>query len=81
MLKEPPLLLENARWLLGDRVGTRPFHCNPGRFYVRLSGKNPSTKENEKRMEIGNISWLVVGLIAGILGPVSCRGETRAACC
>jgi uncharacterized membrane protein YeaQ/YmgE (transglycosylase-associated protein family) len=32
-------------------------------------------------MEIGNISWLVVGLIAGILGTVSCRGETRAACC
>jgi hypothetical protein len=81
VLKEPPLLLENARWLLEDRTGTRLFHCNPGRFYVRLSGKNPSTKENEKRMEIGNISWLVVGLIAGILGTVSCRGKTRAACC
>jgi hypothetical protein len=49
----PPLLLENARLLLGDRTGPRPFHCNPGRFYIRLSGKNPSTKENEKRMETG----------------------------
>ena len=32
-------------------------------------------------MEIGIISWLVVGLIAGILGTVIMPGRDRAACC
>jgi len=32
-------------------------------------------------MEIGIISWLVIGLIAGILGKLIIPGQTRAACC
>ncbi len=32
-------------------------------------------KENEKKKEIGIISWIVVGLIAGILGKLIMPGR------
>jgi uncharacterized membrane protein YeaQ/YmgE (transglycosylase-associated protein family) len=42
---------------------------------VRINSKAPSGKENEKKMGIGIISWIAVGLIAGILAKLIMPGR------